>query len=74
MVKDIGRYFKHIQWKISNPTFKKPVLSSSADHASPASNLTGTFISSKLDNKQINTKQNKTKQEQHLKYRCCNDL
>ena len=41
-----------------NPTFKKPVLSSSAANYSSASNWTGTSISSQLDNKEITTNQN----------------
>ena len=60
MVKDIGRLYKYNQPKQSTPTFKKPVLYSSASHASSASNLTGTSISSKLDNKDITTNQNKS--------------
>ena len=59
MVKEIGRLYKYNQLKQSTPTFKKPVLSSSAAHASSASNLTGTSISSQLDNKDITTNQNK---------------
>ena len=34
MGKDIGRYFKYNQPKSSNPTLKKPILSSSANHTS----------------------------------------
>ena len=45
--------------KISTPTFKKPVLSSSAAHTSSASNSTQTSISSQLDNKDINKNQKK---------------
>ena len=37
----------------STPIFNKTVLSSSADHASSASNLAGISISSQLDNKDI---------------------
>ena len=59
MVKDIGRLYKYNQPKQSTPTLKKPVLSSSADHASSASNSTGTSILSQLDNKDITTDQNK---------------
>ena len=59
MVKDIGRLYKYNRPKQSTPTFKKPVLSYSAAHASSASNLTGTSISSQLDNKDITTNQNK---------------
>ena len=58
MVKDIGRLYKYNLPKQSTPTFKKPVLSSSAAHASSASNLKRTSISSQLDNKYITTNQN----------------
>ena len=59
VVKDIGCLYKYNRPKQSTPTFKKPVLSSSADHSSSASNSTGTSISSQLDNKDITTNQNK---------------
>ena len=59
MVKEIGRSFKYNRSKISNPTLKKPVLSSSAAHKSFASNSTQTSISSQLDNKDITKNQNK---------------
>ena len=59
MGKEIGRSFKYNRSKISTPTLKKPVLSSSAAHTSSASNFTGTSISSQLDNKYIFTNQNK---------------
>ena len=59
MGKEIGRSFKYNRSKISTPTLKKPVLSSSAAHTSSASNLTRTFISSHLDNKNSTTIQNK---------------
>ena len=58
MVKDIGIIYKYNRPKQSTPTLKKPVLSSSADHESSASNSTGTSISSQLDNKDITTNQN----------------
>ena len=45
--------------RISTPTIKKPVLSSSAAHISSTSNLTQTSLSSQLDNKDITTNQNK---------------
>ena len=45
--------------KTSTPTLKKPVLSSSAGHTSSASNLTRTFISSKLDNEDSTEIKNK---------------
>ena len=44
--------------KLSTPTLKKPVLSSSASHTSSASNSKRTSISSRLDNKHIITNQN----------------
>ena len=59
MGKKIGRSFKYNRSKISTPTFKKPVLSSSAVHTLYASNFTGTSSSSKLNNKDITTNQNK---------------
>ena len=59
MGKEIGRYFKYTGSKISTPTLKKPVLSSSAAHTLYAINLTVTSISSQLDNKDITTNQNK---------------
>ena len=55
MVKDIGHIYKYNWPKQFTPTFKKPVSSSSAAHASSASNSTGTSISSQLGNKDINT-------------------
>ena len=59
MVKYIGSIYKYNQPKNPTPTFKKPVLSSSADHPSYASNSKGTSISSQLYNKDITTNQNK---------------
>ena len=59
MGKEIGRSFKYNRSKISTPTLKKPVLSSSTAHASSASNLTQTFISSHLDNEDSTAIQNK---------------
>ena len=59
MGKEIGRSFKYNRSKISTPKLKKPVLSSSADHESSASNSTRTPISSQLDNKESTTNQNK---------------
>ena len=61
MIKNIGRLYKYNRPKQINPTFKKPVLSSSADHASSTGNLKRTFISSKLNNKNITKNQNKNK-------------
>ena len=59
MGKEICRYFKYNWSKISTPKLKKPVLSSSAAHTSSTNNLTRTFISSHLDNKDSTTFQNK---------------
>ena len=59
MVKDIGRLYKYNQPKISTPTLKQPVSSSSAAHSSSTSNLTRTSISYQLDNKDSTTNQNK---------------
>ena len=59
MEKEIGRSFRNNRSKISTPTLKKPVISSSADHTLYASNSTGTSISSQLYNKDITTNQNK---------------
>ena len=59
MGKEIGRSFKYNRSKISTPTLKKPVLSSSAAHTLSASNLTQTFISYHLDNKDSTAIQNK---------------
>ena len=59
MGKDIGRSFKYNLSKISTPTVKKPDLSSSSAHASSASNLNRTFISSQLENEDITAIQNK---------------
>ena len=53
MVKDICSIYKYNQPKQSNTTFKKPVLSSLAAHASSEINSRGTYISSQLDNKCI---------------------
>ena len=50
MGKDIGLYYKYIRSKISTPTLKKPVLSSSANHTSYKTSLSQTFISSQLEN------------------------
>ena len=58
MGKEIDHSFKYNQSKISTPTLKKHVLSSSAAHTSSASNLTWTFISSQLDNEKITTIKN----------------
>ena len=60
MCKEIGRSFKYNRSKISTPTLKKTILSSSADHTSYTSNLKPTIISSKHENENINTIQNTT--------------
>ena len=59
MVHEIGRSFKYNQLKISTPTLKKSILSSSDAYKSYESNLTRTSISSQLDNKDITNNQNK---------------
>ena len=53
MGKEIGRSYKYNLWKVSTPTLKKPVSSSSDSHTSSSSNLTGISISSQLGNKDI---------------------
>ena len=58
MGKEIGHSYKYYRSKLSTPTLKKPVLSSSAAHTSSASNSTPTSISYQLDNKDIATNQN----------------
>ena len=58
MDKKIGRSYKYNRSKISTPTLKKPVLSSSAAHTSSESNLIPTFISYRCDNKYITKNQN----------------
>ena len=45
MGKEIGRSYKYDRSKISTPTLKKPLLSSSANHTSYTTNLTRTIIS-----------------------------
>ena len=51
MGKEIGRSYKYYRTKISNPTLKKPVLSSLANHTSYTTNLTPTIMSYKLEHK-----------------------
>ena len=58
MGKDIGRYYKYNRSKISTPTLKKPVLSSSANHTSYKTNLKRTIISSQLENEDSTAIQN----------------
>ena len=53
-----GRSFKYNQSKISTPTLKKPILSSSENHTSYTTNLSQTIISSQLENEDRNTTQN----------------
>ena len=50
MGKEIGRSFKYNRLKISTPTLKKPVLSSSSNHISYTTNSTRSIISSQLEN------------------------
>ena len=59
MGKEIGRFYKHDWMKLSIPTLKKPVLSSSYSRTSSASNSTQTSISSRNDNIHITTIWNK---------------
>ena len=59
MGKEIRISFKYHRSKISTPKLNKPVLSSSDDHTSTASNSTQTSISSQLDNKDMTKNQNK---------------
>ena len=59
MGKEIGRFSENNRSKLSTPTLKKPVLSSSSSHTSSASNSTWTYISSRLNNKYITTNKNK---------------
>ena len=58
MGKEIGRSFKYNRSKISTPTLKKPVLSSSANHTSYTTNLTRTIISYQLENKYSTSNKN----------------
>ena len=58
MGKEIGRSFKYNRSKISTPTLKKPVLSSSAHHTSYKTNSTRTIISYQLENKDSTAIQN----------------
>ena len=59
MGKEIGRSFKYNQSKISTTTLKTTVLFYSTAHTSYASNLTQTFISYQLENKESTAIQNK---------------
>ena len=51
MGKEIGPSYKYYRSKISNPTLKKPVLSSSANHTSYTTYSTPTIMSYQLKNK-----------------------
>ena len=61
MGKDIGCLYKNNQSKLSTPTLKKPVLSSSASRTSSAGNSTRISISYILDNKMITNNYNNNK-------------
>ena len=58
MDKEISRSYKYNRSKISSPTLKKPVLSSSENHTSYTTSLSQTFISSQLENEDSITIQN----------------
>ena len=58
MGKEIGRSYKYYRSKISTPTLKKPVLSSSANHTSYTTNLTPTIMSHQLQHKDSTSLQN----------------
>ena len=49
--KDIGRFYKHNQSKISIPTLKKPVFPSSANHTSYTTISNPTIMSHQLQHK-----------------------
>ena len=59
MGKDIDCNYKYNKSKISSPTLKKPVLSSSANHTSYTTNLTPTIMSRQLQHKDSTSIQNK---------------
>ena len=61
MGKDIGCSFKYNRSKISSPTLKKPVLSSSAHHTSYKTNSTRTIMSHQLQHKDSTSIQNTVK-------------
>ena len=58
MVKEIGCSYKYYRSKISTPTLKKPVLSSSANYASYTTNLTPTIMSHQLQHEDSTSIQN----------------
>ena len=60
MGKDIGCSYKYNRSKISTPTLKKPVLSSSSNYSSYTTILSQTIISSQLENKESTAIQNKS--------------
>ena len=66
MGKEIGRSDKYHRSKISIPTLKEPVLSSSANHTSYTTNLTPTIMSHQLQHKDSTSI---LKKIGHLKYR-----
>ena len=51
MGKEIGRSYKYYRSKISNPTLKKPVLSSSANHTTYTTTSTPTIMSHQLQHR-----------------------
>ena len=59
MGKEIGRSYKHNRSKISSPTLKKPVLSSSENHTSYTTNLTPTIMSCQLQHRDSISIQNR---------------
>ena len=58
MGKEIGRSCKYYWSKISTPTLKKPVSSSSANHTSYTTNATPTIMSHQLQHKDSTSIQN----------------
>ena len=58
MGKYIGRSYKYNRLKISTPTLKKPVLSSSSNYTSYTTSLSQTILSSQLENKDSTAIQN----------------
>ena len=59
MGNEIGRSFKYNRKKRSSPTFKKPVLSSSANHTSYTTNSTPTSMPHQVQHKESTSIQNK---------------
>ena len=58
MGKEMGRSYKYDRSKISTPTLKKPVLSSSENHTSYTTNSTPTIMSYQLQHKDSTSIQN----------------